>query len=155
MPLSIRHTGRCSPLQRVLSVIVTHLIQPSSQSELIWCPYFVFTYLCYNELYVWSTIQCQGSESHWDICIQWYQSLDLGDYPRVSRKFILRYFVMMVAIWHTGRCSPSEFVLSQALKYQMLPSAGKERISHCIIFIPDSRCAKCWNYCRYIPKTLS
>ena len=33
---------------------------------------------------VWSTIQCQGSDSHSDQRFR-FHCLDLGDYPRVSR----------------------------------------------------------------------
>ena len=71
---------------------------------------------------VWSKIQCQGSDSHRGRCILWH-CLDLGDYPRVSRNFlinhayrvrsfVMRFFVMMVAVRHPGRCRPSESLLS-------------------------------------------
>ncbi len=50
---------------------------------------------------VWSTIQCQGSDSHRGLCIRTH-CLDLGDYPRVSRKFLKThaYRVRSFVMWY-------------------------------------------------------
>ena len=45
----------------------------------------------------------------------------------------MRCFVMMVAVRHPGRYTPSESLLSMNLHYRLFPSPGKDIISHCII----------------------
>ena len=74
--------------------------------------YDVFFYFRVNVVTscVWSTIQCQGSHSHREQCILWH-CLDLGDYPRVSRKFLdkpcIPCPIVRYAIFHYGGCYSS------------------------------------------------
>ena len=115
------HPGRCRPSEWLLSILVFPWIQPLSQSEWIRCLFFISVSYVVTSC-VWSTIQCQGSHSHRERCILWH-CLDLGDYPRVSRhflinhayrvrSFVMRCFIMMVIVRHPGRCRPSESLLS-------------------------------------------
>ena len=89
---------------------------------------------------VWSTIQCQGSHSHRGSCILWH-CLDLGDYPRVSRNFlinhayrvrsfVMRCYVMMIALRRPGRCWPSEGMLSLIVCLWIQPLSQSEWIRY-------------------------
>ena len=109
MMVAIRHPGRCRPSERVLSMIVLPWIRPLSQSEWIRWSYFLFPCLCFNELCV-VDYQCQGSDSYRGPSILSH-CLDLGDYPRVSRNFLINQaFVRYVMFLYDGCCSSSRTV---------------------------------------------